>query len=357
MYPRNIRYFFENRGLKRFARLLRRILSKTLTISIVFLCAGYVFATIGLFLYGGLINKSPISNEHYDQLVTSRYGVAGYYPLNFNDFMSACITLFCCLHVSDFDIIASGFTATTSEDAKVYFALWYVVGVLLMLNILKSFFLGEFLALFLVPGADSPLSKGGTTETSNTQENEPTDASEKEGMSELVVFLDAALPSKCYACKNSDETGEAEVAPMDARETFVLDGPSPAGRFGNLHGRPIVGGMQADADIANRRQESHTSENSNVALTSSSRQASMAGSSRQISRVGEHEFDEEQYKKISLTRCGSSGMRSLLSVWSILLYRYMILVLSPTSSSYTYSVQLRPGPQHERQHAVLCIHC
>jgi hypothetical protein len=181
MYPRNIRYFFENRGLKRFARLLRRILSKTLTISIVFLCTGYVFASVGLFLYGGLIDKSPVSNSHYDQLVTSRYGIAGYYALNFNDFMSACITLFCCLHVSDFDIIASGFTATTTENAKGYFALWYMVGVLLMLNILKSFFLGEFLALFLVPGAEGSMLMSGVQGRGESLQRKAQDQSDEEG--------------------------------------------------------------------------------------------------------------------------------------------------------------------------------
>ena len=149
--PRNLRYFFKSRRLQRFSRLLRRILSKILTLSIVFLCTGYVFATIGLYAFGGVISTTPASNPHYEALVESSYGQNNFYGLNFNDFMSGCITLFSCLHVSDFDTIATGFTATTNESAKVYFTAWYVVGVLLMRNILKSFFLGEFLALFLAP--------------------------------------------------------------------------------------------------------------------------------------------------------------------------------------------------------------
>jgi Ca2+-binding EF-hand superfamily protein/membrane protein implicated in regulation of membrane protease activity len=155
IYPRNLRYVLDNRRIKRIGRLLRRILSKIATLGIVFLCIGYFFASLGLLFFGGLINRSPEHNPRYDDLINSRYGRADFYPLNFNDFGSACITLFACLQVSDFDTVASGFTATSGGHAKVYFALWYVVGVLLMLNILKSFFLGEFLALFLVPSYES----------------------------------------------------------------------------------------------------------------------------------------------------------------------------------------------------------
>ena len=122
----------------------------------VFLCITYLFASIGVLAFGGAINKTP-SDPRYDALMGSRYGQAGYFGLNFNDFLSAWFALCSCLHVSDFDLVASGFTATTAPAAKLYFALWYVVGVLLMLNILKSFFLGEFLALFLVPGQEGVL--------------------------------------------------------------------------------------------------------------------------------------------------------------------------------------------------------
>ena len=61
--------------------------------------------------------------------------------------IGAYITLFCCLHVSDFDVITSGFTAATNNASRLYFAAWYVMGVLLLLNIVKSFFLADFMGL------------------------------------------------------------------------------------------------------------------------------------------------------------------------------------------------------------------
>ena len=67
------------------------------------------------------------------------------------------------LHVSDFDVMADGFVAATTECAKLYFALWYCVGVLLILNIVKSFFLSGLLELVYTDDkpSDSKLTSDG----------------------------------------------------------------------------------------------------------------------------------------------------------------------------------------------------
>lgn len=96
------------------------------------------------------------------------------------------------------------------------------------------------------------------------------------------------------------EEAEAGEAPPDTRDTYVL-GPSQAGLQGSLYGRPLVGGMRTENSP--QRQPSLTSE---VSSAAPSRQISSAGS-RQVSSAGEHEYDEEQYKKISLTRSSASG--------------------------------------------------
>jgi hypothetical protein len=50
------------------------------------------------------------------------------------------------LHVSGWDVIASGFSAVTTEaTGRVYFALWYCVGVLLLMNVITSFFISAFI--------------------------------------------------------------------------------------------------------------------------------------------------------------------------------------------------------------------
>lgn len=123
------------------------MIQKIYTLSIAFFCVSYVFASIGVFCFGGLIQKGSDNNPHYQALQDSRFAQNGFWGLNFNDFTGAFMTLFCCLHVSDFDVIASGYLAVTSQASRLYFAGWYVIGVLLLLNIVKSFFLADFMGL------------------------------------------------------------------------------------------------------------------------------------------------------------------------------------------------------------------
>jgi hypothetical protein len=145
--PRDLQVLLITQSSIKITKLLRRIFLKIYTIGVFFCCGSFFFATIGVFCFGGLISKSS-SDVNYDELLNSEYGQNGYWSLNFNDFISAFVTLFVCLHVSDFDVISTGFTAVTTNAAKLFFVAWYIVGVLLMLNILKSFFLGEFLLYF-----------------------------------------------------------------------------------------------------------------------------------------------------------------------------------------------------------------
>jgi hypothetical protein len=147
LFPRNLRHLTNSRDIRRFKRMMRRVFRKLYTLGIVFLCVGYVFASLGTLCFGGLINRSPDNNPYYEELMASAFGKSGFWALNFNDFMSSCFTLFSCLHTSDFDVISTGFTSTTSDWSRLYFLAWYVIGVLLMLNIIKSFFLGEFLTV------------------------------------------------------------------------------------------------------------------------------------------------------------------------------------------------------------------
>lgn len=147
LLPRNLRLVFTGqRQMLRLNKLLRRVFSKILTLGIVFLCVGYAFATVGVIAFGGGIRYS---NTNVD-FQSSTFVENDFYTLSFNDFASACMTLFVCLKVSDFDVVAAGFSSTSGNIARFYFAAWYVIGVLLLLNVLKSFFLGEFLSIFFV---------------------------------------------------------------------------------------------------------------------------------------------------------------------------------------------------------------
>lgn len=155
LYPRNIRYIPSVNRHSKFARILKRIFQKIYTVSIIFFCSGYVFASIGAYAYGGLISPVPGVSPNYDALASSLYGQGDYYQINCNDFLSAVMMLCIAIHVSDFNVLATGFVAVTDKYSRLYFLVWYCVGVLLMLNIVKSFFLGEFLVFFTVSSSNA----------------------------------------------------------------------------------------------------------------------------------------------------------------------------------------------------------
>lgn len=138
------------------SKIFYKILKKVYTLGSVFFILFYFFTTYGIYLFGGVIRKDLTENELF---ANSLYVQYGYFPLNFNDFFSSVMTLFAALHVSDFDIVATGFfyakvgNKTIKESdvyygPRIFFAFWYVIGVLLMLNILKAFFMKEFFEYF-----------------------------------------------------------------------------------------------------------------------------------------------------------------------------------------------------------------
>ena len=98
----------------------------------------YIYASIGMIIYGGVINRNPLYDK-YDQLRGSNYGTQGYWPLNFNDMPSGLLTIFTLLYVNNMQITASGYVAVTNKWAQLFFGVFYVFGVLFFMNIVTAF--------------------------------------------------------------------------------------------------------------------------------------------------------------------------------------------------------------------------
>jgi len=150
LVPRSIVYIFPAVNFHAFVTTIEVIVRKVFSITVAFFTIGYAYACFGVTIFGGAICKTVEGHPElvcstYDKVSATAYGQSSFYPLNFNDIPSALVTLFSCLHVSDFDVTADGIVAATNEYAKIYFAVWYCFGVLLMLSIVKSFFLAGFL--------------------------------------------------------------------------------------------------------------------------------------------------------------------------------------------------------------------
>jgi hypothetical protein len=144
LFPRVLRALLPQNSYRLLVHAIKRIIRSVYTLYVVFVCAFFAMCNIGMFVFGGRVNTSP-AFKYYEALNTSQYGLNDFWTLNFNDMPNAFVTLFCCLHVSDFDVITSGFVAITSTYARIFFTAWYVIGVLLLLNIVKSYFLSGHL--------------------------------------------------------------------------------------------------------------------------------------------------------------------------------------------------------------------
>ncbi len=140
LYPRNIACFANPVGGISWDTILGTVGKLVFTFAEAFMCIGFTYAQVGCWFFGGTIVKKGVDSV----LDRSPYGTADFYELNFNDMPTSFYTLFSCLRVSDFDTITSGFVQTTSVWARLYFVVWYIVGYMLLFNIVRSYFICVF---------------------------------------------------------------------------------------------------------------------------------------------------------------------------------------------------------------------
>lgn len=126
-----------------FFATIKRIFKSLTSLLVSFACITYLFALTGVHIFGGLVNKDPARSQ-YETLQNTAYGASNFYSLNFNSVPSAVITLICLLRVSGWDTIAVAFGAVTRPAARVYFVLWYLIGVLFLMNIVATLFISGF---------------------------------------------------------------------------------------------------------------------------------------------------------------------------------------------------------------------
>jgi hypothetical protein len=96
------------------------------------------FAEVGIALFGGKIwLGNPLLNG-------TGFQQAGYEANNFNDYGSACMTLFELLVVNNWHILMEGFVAVTDKRARFFFIVFYTVAVIMVINLIVAFVLDAF---------------------------------------------------------------------------------------------------------------------------------------------------------------------------------------------------------------------
>jgi len=104
----------------------------------------YLFATTGVFMYGGAINLDE-NSVYWSRLQGTEYADNDFFANNFNDMFSAMVLLFELLVVNNWTISCDGFVAATaSEWTRVFFVLFDVIAVLIINNLVVSFIVDTF---------------------------------------------------------------------------------------------------------------------------------------------------------------------------------------------------------------------
>ena len=141
LYPRNISCFVAPVDGIEWENVIITIGALTFAFAEGFVSFWFTYAQLGVFIFGGTM---PEAGENVE-LDNSRFGQSNFFILNFNNMVFSFSTLFCCLRVSSFDVVAEGFEIVmNSRMVRLYFLFWYSMGTLLFFNVLKSYFISVF---------------------------------------------------------------------------------------------------------------------------------------------------------------------------------------------------------------------
>lgn len=92
----------------------------------------YIFGLIGIRVFGGLLNTENPA------LHGTAFEAASYFPNNFNDFGSTCVTLFDLMVINNWFIYMDAIALVTNEASRLYFFLFWFFTNLLTLNLLVA---------------------------------------------------------------------------------------------------------------------------------------------------------------------------------------------------------------------------
>jgi two pore calcium channel protein 3 len=126
----------------------------------ILLVVYYVFAIIGMYCFAGKIYEgnrtlegstfeegSPFYIDLHagnPELEGSEFAADGYYANNFNDPISAFVTLFELQVVNQWHVQTEGFVLLTHKSARIYFVIFNLITVVLIMNIFISFVIEAF---------------------------------------------------------------------------------------------------------------------------------------------------------------------------------------------------------------------
>lgn len=104
----------------------------------VLLTVFYMFACVGMELFGGALEREML------RATESAYGNDNYWRNNFNSLYNSFVTLFELMVVNNWAITAEGYMAAVGPSALVFFLVFYVVSVVVVMNVVVAFLISAY---------------------------------------------------------------------------------------------------------------------------------------------------------------------------------------------------------------------
>lgn len=126
---------YEIKTMRIIIETMRNLIAPLFNLCAVLITIFYVFAQIGMLIYGGLVTKNS-------KVIAEDSGIPdNYHLMNFNDFLSSLMTLFALMVVNNWMIIADMFVQLKDGNTyyRFYFALFYYFSVIIGINIVIAF--------------------------------------------------------------------------------------------------------------------------------------------------------------------------------------------------------------------------
>jgi len=174
----------ELRQWKIILRTIDALLNPFYTLLLIQIMIYYSFSVIGDVCFGGTIGRN--SEEIFRDLSVAN----NYVYLNFNDGASSFVTLFMCMLVSSWHVIAELYTTVTGTQlAKFYFIVFYILSVVIIINIIVAFVIDMYSSVEDIVGRRN---------------------GKQQKMEESTHGLDADIGEEEYNHEFSDDSNEGE---------------------------------------------------------------------------------------------------------------------------------------------------
>ncbi|KAL7551472.1 hypothetical protein ACHAWF_014665 [Thalassiosira exigua] len=127
-----------------FGAISLQIIPAASSVFVVLLFIGYLFAILGMWLFGGAINQDP--NNSMSLLEADEFVNASYWANNFNDMFSSMNVLFNWLVINNWTTQTTGLISATGNEwlVRLFFFVFYLLGVIGISNVITSLIINAF---------------------------------------------------------------------------------------------------------------------------------------------------------------------------------------------------------------------